>query len=196
MRVKCGCCKNLYRYEHKKIWPICLLITHTFFQCPARHQNSLCLCYKGAAVQSSRGDGKLWQEKKEAEGIIYTLLKTNHHKQRVRLIGKASLQHWFDATLAWKCSCNCLTQPCHEFGQESCGAFESKSDSCADDGPAAPRNSKRDTVADSFSNNNIVITIGWGRVGVFMLRWPGEWLNVSGWPSAITTAGIVLQNLS
>ena len=49
---------------------------------------------------------------------------------------------------------------------------------------------------DSFSNNNIVITIGWGRVGVFMLRWPGEWLNVSGWPSAITTAGIVLQNLS
>ena len=28
-----------------------------------------------------------------------------------------------------------------------------------------------------------------------MLRWPGEWLNGSGWPSAITTAGIVLQNL-
>ena len=28
-----------------------------------------------------------------------------------------------------------------------------------------------------------------------MLRWPGEWLNGSGWPSAITTAGTVLQNL-
>ena len=32
--------------------------------------------------------------------------------------------------------------------------------------------------------------------GVFMLRWPGEeWLNGSGWPSAVTTAGTVLQNL-
>ena len=49
---------------------------------------------------------------------------------------------------------------------------------------------------DSFSNNNIVIMIRWGRVGVFMLRWPGEWLNGSVWPSAITTAGTVLQNLS
>ena len=28
-----------------------------------------------------------------------------------------------------------------------------------------------------------------------MLRWPGEWLNGSGWPSAITTAGTVLQNI-
>ena len=49
--------------------------------------------------------------------------------------------------------------------------------------------------SDSLSNNNIVIMIRWGRVGVFMLRWPGEWLNGSGWPSAITTAGTVLQNL-
>ena len=31
----------------------------------------------------------------------------------------------------------CLTQPCHEFGQGSCGTSESKSDSCADDGPIA-----------------------------------------------------------
>ena len=31
--------------------------------------------------------------------------------------------------------------------------------------------------------------------GVFMLRWPGQWLNDSRWPSAITTAGTVLQNL-
>ena len=29
-----------------------------------------------------------------------------------------------------------------------------------------------------------------------MLRWPGEWLNGSGCPSAITAAGTVLQNLS
>ena len=28
-----------------------------------------------------------------------------------------------------------------------------------------------------------------------MLRWPGEWLNGSEWPGAITTAGTVLQNL-
>ena len=41
-----------------------------------------------------------------------------------------------------------------------------------------------------------MIMIGWGRVGVFMLRWPGEWLNGSGCPSAITAAGTVLQNLS
>ena len=48
---------------------------------------------------------------------------------------------------------------------------------------------------DSFSNNKYVIMIGGrGKGGVFMLRWPGEWLNGSGWPSAITTAGTVLQN--
>ena len=50
---------------------------------------------------------------------------------------------------------------------------------------------------DSFSNNKYVIMIGGrgkGGEGV-MLRWPGEWLNGSGWPSAITTAGTVLQNL-
>ena len=29
--------------------------------------------------------------------------------------------------------------------------------------------------------------------GLFMLRWLGEWLNGSGWPSAITTAATVLQ---
>ena len=28
-----------------------------------------------------------------------------------------------------------------------------------------------------------------------LIIWPGEWLNGSGWPSAITTAGTVLQNL-
>ena len=32
-------------------------------------------------------------------------------------------------------------------------------------------------------------------VGIFMLRWPGEWLNGSEWPGAVTTAGTVLQNL-
>ena len=48
---------------------------------------------------------------------------------------KASLQHWFDATPASKCLRNCLTQPCHEFGQGSCGTSESKLDSCADNGP-------------------------------------------------------------
>ena len=36
---------------------------------------------------------------------------------------------------------------------------------------------------------------GGGEGGVFMLRWPGKWLNGSGWPSAVTTAGTVLQNL-
>ena len=29
-------------------------------------------------------------------------------------MGKASLQHWFDASPAWKCPRNCLTQLCHE----------------------------------------------------------------------------------
>ena len=29
-------------------------------------------------------------------------------------MGKASLQHWFDASPAWKCPRNCLTQACHE----------------------------------------------------------------------------------
>ena len=48
----------------------------------------------------------------------------------------------------------------------------------ADDGPAALRNSKRRP-----------------HRGAFMLRWPGEWFNGSGWPSAITTAGRLLQNL-
>ena len=28
-----------------------------------------------------------------------------------------------------------------------------------------------------------------------MLRWPGEWLNGSGWPIALTTAETVLQNI-
>jgi len=60
---------------------------------------------------------------------------------------KASLQHWLDATPASKCLFNCLTQPCQEFGQGSCGTSESKLDSCAYDEPAALRNSKRDTVA-------------------------------------------------
>ena len=50
------------------------------------------------------------------------------------------------------------------------------------------------------TTNNYVIMIGGGGSGVglgsgvFMLRWPREWLNGSGWPSAITTAGTVLQN--
>ena len=48
----------------------------------------------------------------------------------------------------------------------------------------------------SFSNNKYVIMIGEGVGGrVFMLRWPGERLNGSGWPSATTNAGTVLQNL-
>ena len=55
-----------------------LLITHTFFQCPARHQNSWCLCCKSTAVQSSRRDGKLPQKKKEAN--IYSAGNSNHHK--------------------------------------------------------------------------------------------------------------------
>ena len=63
---------RICRYEHKEIWRICLLTTHTFFQCPARHQNSLCLCCKGTAVQSSSGDGKLRQEKRRPRGL-YTL---------------------------------------------------------------------------------------------------------------------------
>ena len=62
-------------------------------------------------------------------------------------MGKASLQYWFDATPAWKFPRNCLTQPRREFGPGSLGTSESKLDSCADDGPAAPRDSKRDTVA-------------------------------------------------
>ena len=41
-----------------------------------------------------------------------------------------------------------LTQPRREFGQGSCGTSESKLDSCADT-PAAPRSSKRDTVAEA-----------------------------------------------
>ena len=49
---------RICRYEHKEIWHICLLITSTFFQCPARHQNSLYLCCKDTANQSSWGYGK------------------------------------------------------------------------------------------------------------------------------------------
>ena len=45
------------------------------------------------------------------------------------------------------------------------------------------------------TTNNYMIMMGGGGGGVFMLRWPGEWLNGSGWPSVITTAGTVLQNL-
>ncbi len=68
---------RICRYEHKEIWPICLLITHTFFQCPARHQNSLCFCCKDTANHSSRGDGKLWQGKRRPTGLyLYTLMET------------------------------------------------------------------------------------------------------------------------
>ena len=52
--------------------------------------------------------------------------------------------------------------------------------------------------SDSFSNNKYVImTRGWVWVGVGSSRWDGlecGWM-VLGWPSAITTAGTVLQNL-
>ena len=65
------------RYEHKEIWRICMLITHTFFQCPAGHQNSLCLCCKGTAVKSSRVDGKLWQGKRRPRGKVEN---TSHWK--------------------------------------------------------------------------------------------------------------------
>ena len=78
-------------------------------------------------------------------------------------------------------------------GQGSCGTSESKSDSCADDGPAAL--CKRDTVAAASFGNNKLCDHGGGVRGVFMLRWLGQWLNGSGWPRAITTAGTVLQNL-
>ena len=99
---------------------------------------------------------------------------------------KASLQHWFDATPAWKCPRNCLTQPCHEFGQGSCRASESKSDFCADDGPTALRNSIRDKWLwpDLFSNNKYVTMIGWAGGGGWggSSCWDGhsvEWFWVS-----------------
>ena len=72
---------RICRYEHKEIWHICLLITHTFFQCPARHLNSLCICCKGTAVQSSEGDGKLWQGKRKPRGL-YTLCWKPHITSR------------------------------------------------------------------------------------------------------------------
>ena len=104
------------------------------------------------------------REKGSLEDHTHSAGNSSHHKQRVHLTGKASLQHWFDATLAWKCPRNCLTQPCHEFGQGSCGTSESKSDSWADDGPAVLRNSKRDTVAVVWLDR-LVITNMWSRLG-------------------------------
>ena len=75
-------------------------------------------------------------------------------------MGKASLQHWFDATPAWKCTRNCLTQPCHEFRQGSCGTSVSKLDSCADDGPAALR------LSHLVTTHNYLIMIGGGTGGL------------------------------
>ena len=70
MRVKCECRQNLLN-QHKEIWHICLLITHTFFQCPARHQNSLCLVAR--ALQSSHLEEieSCDREKRGLEEYIY-----------------------------------------------------------------------------------------------------------------------------
>ena len=58
----------------------CACWLHTFFQCPAHHQNSLCLCWKGTAVQSSQRD-KLWQGKRRPRGLyIHSTGNSNHHK--------------------------------------------------------------------------------------------------------------------
>ena len=44
---------RICRFEHKEVWRICLLITHTFFQCPARHRNSLWFWCKAKTVKVS-----------------------------------------------------------------------------------------------------------------------------------------------
>ena len=54
------------RYEHREIWRICMLVTHMFFQRPAGHQNSLCLCLQGHCSQVIPSRWKVMTGKKEA----------------------------------------------------------------------------------------------------------------------------------
>ena len=91
-------------------------------------------------------------------------------------MGNVSLQHWFDATPAWKCPCNCLTQQSPEIGQGSCWTSEFKLYSCADNGLATLCNSERDTVAVAqLIWQEQVCDNDWG---VFMLKCGG--LRISG----------------
>ena len=167
---------RICRYEHKEIWRISLLITHTFFQCPARHQNSLCLCCKGTAVKSSRGDGKLWQRKRRPRRL-YTLLETQPIASREYIsLEKPVFNIGLMPLLLENAHTTALLSRVMNLVKETVEHLNPNQ--IADDGPAALRNSKRRP-----------------HRGAFMLRWPGEWFNGSGWPSAITTAGRLLQNL-
>ena len=118
------------RYEHKEIWHIttaCWL--HTLIQCLAHHQNSLCLYCKHTANLSPWGDGKVWQGKKRPKALYTLCWKLNPSQVE-------SISHWKSQSpiLVWchfclKMPTQLLTQPCHEFGQGSCGTSESRLDS-------------------------------------------------------------------
>ena len=106
---------------------------------------------------------KLWPMPKYGSIILYILRTQNKITSENMRTLIALVNTDVSYTLAWKCPRNCHTQLCHEFGQGSCGTSESKSDSCADDGPAALRNSKRDAVA--VSCDCLVTTNMWSWLG-------------------------------
>jgi len=81
--------------------------------------------------------------------MIHSAGNSTHHKYRVYISWVKQVSNiGLMPLLPENSHAAALTQPRREFGQGSCGTSESKLDSCADT-PAAPRSSKRDTVAEA-----------------------------------------------
>ena len=180
---------RICRYEHKEVWRICLLIAHTFFQFPARHQNSLCFCCKDTANQSSRGDGKLWQGKRRPTGLqLYTLLETQPITSREYISWAKQVSNIGLIPVLLEIShATALLNRVVNLVKEAVEHLDPNQTPVLTMGHPFSAIAKEIQWQwpDSFSNNKYVIMIEMARRVV-------QWFLV---PSTITTAGTVLQNI-